>query len=122
MNASAAPPLTGALGARVALWLAVLVSGAAGLTWEVLWQHHAGLALGISAFGAAVTLAALMAGLGLGGLLAARLAQSGRVTRPLRVYGLAELTVGAAGLCVAPRVARARRRRHDALRALAGAR
>lgn len=102
MNASAAPPLTGALGARVALWLAVLVSGAAGLTWEVLWQHHAGLALGISAFGAAVTLAALMAGLGLGGLLAARLAQSGRVTRPLRVYGLAELTVGAAGLCVAP--------------------
>lgn len=85
---------------RAALWLAVLLSGAAGLTWEVLWQHQAALALGVSAFGAAVTLAALMAGFAIGGLLASRLAQSGRLTRPMRAYGLAELIIGASGLSV----------------------
>jgi spermidine synthase len=89
-------------GARVTLWLAVSLSGAAGLTWEVLFQHFAGLSLGISAFGTAVTLAALMAGLGLGALIAGRLAQAGRIERPLRAYGIAEITVGIAGLWVPP--------------------
>ena len=51
---------------------AVLVSGAAGLSWEVLYQHHAALALGVSAYGTAVTLAAMMAGMSLGGWLARR--------------------------------------------------
>lgn len=84
---------------RTTLWLAVVLSGTAGLSWEVLFQHYAALSLGVSAFGAAVTLAALMAGLGLGGLLASRLAQAGRTTRPLRAYGVAEFIVGASGLC-----------------------
>jgi spermidine synthase len=87
-------------GARTALWLAMSLSGAAGLTWEVLWQHHAALSLGISAFGTAVTLAALMGGLGVGGLFAGRLARTGRVQHPLRAYGVAELVVGIAGMCV----------------------
>lgn len=85
---------------RAALWLAVAAGGAAGLTWEVLWQHYASLTLGISAFGTAVTLAALMLGLGLGGLVAAWLARTGRVHQPLRAYGIAELVVGLAGVCV----------------------
>ena len=38
-------------GARPALWLAISMSGAAGLTWEVLWQQQASLSLGASAFG-----------------------------------------------------------------------
>lgn len=84
--------------ARVILWVAVFASGSAGLSWEVLWQHDAGLSLGISAFGAAVTLAALMAGLGLGGLIAGRLAEAGRLTQPVRAYGIAEVIVGTAGL------------------------
>ncbi|HET6337960.1 MAG TPA: fused MFS/spermidine synthase [Polyangiales bacterium] len=86
--------------ARLALWSAVLISGAAGLTWEVLWQHYAALSLGVSAFGAAVTLASLMLGLGVGALIAGRLARAGRIRSPLRAYGIAELLVGIGGLCV----------------------
>ncbi|MET0390255.1 MAG: fused MFS/spermidine synthase, partial [Polyangiales bacterium] len=56
--------------------------------------------LGVSAFGTAVTLAALMAGLGLGGLFAARLGRAGRIHAPLRAYGLAEIIVGVTGVAV----------------------
>jgi predicted membrane-bound spermidine synthase len=85
-----------------ALFAAVTLSGAAGLTWEVLWQHHATLALGASAFGAAITLASLMAGLGIGAVAAQALLRRGRIRRPLRAYGLCEIVVGAGGLLVAP--------------------
>lgn len=81
---------------------AVLVSGAAGLSWEVLYQHHAALALGVSAYGTAVTLAAMMAGMSLGGWLAARLARAGALSRPLRAYGVAEIVIGLASLAVPP--------------------
>jgi spermidine synthase len=84
----------------MALLTAVLASGASGLTWEVLWQHHTSLALGVSAFGTAVTLASMMAGLGIGGLIAAWLARSGRLRRPLVGYGVAELGVGLGGVLV----------------------
>ncbi len=69
------------VGGRIGLLTAVLASGVCGLTWEVLWQHHTGLALGVSAYGTAVTLASMMAGMGLGGLLAARLAPRGWLQR-----------------------------------------
>ena len=82
---------------RVALLLAVTLSGACGLTWEVLWQHHAALALGISSSGTAITLAALMAGLGLGGVLASRLARRGALRRPMFAYAVAELAIGLGG-------------------------
>ena len=84
------------------LLAAVLVSGAAGLSWEVLYQHHAALALGVSAYGTAVTLAAMMAGMSLGGWLAARLARTGALARPLRAYGIAEVVIGLASLAVPP--------------------
>lgn len=84
------------------LFLAVLLSGAAGLTWEVMYQHHSSLALGISAYGTAVTLSAVMGGMGLGGLLAARLARRGRLLRPLRAYGVAEIVIGLSSLAIAP--------------------
>ena len=84
------------------LFAAVLLSGAAGLTWEVMWQHHATLALGASAFGAAITLASLMAGLGIGAVVAQSLLRRGRIARPLFAYGVCELLVGAGGLLVAP--------------------
>ncbi|MCZ6465073.1 MAG: fused MFS/spermidine synthase [Proteobacteria bacterium] len=85
---------------RWSLWTVVLLSGVCGLTWEVLWQHHTSLALGVSAFGTALTLASLMAGLGLGGLLAARLARGPWLRRPLAAYGAAELAIGAGGIFV----------------------
>ncbi len=82
------------------LLLAVVASGACGLTWEVLWQHHASLAFGVSSYGTAVTLAAMMAGLGLGGLLAAELSRRGRLRQPLAAYGVAEIAVGAGAVAV----------------------
>jgi predicted membrane-bound spermidine synthase len=85
---------------RAGLFVAVLASGACGLSWEIVWQHHASLALGASAYGTAVTLAAVMLGLGLGGLLAARLSRQGLLGHPLRAYGLAEAAVGLCGLLV----------------------
>lgn len=84
----------------LALFLAVCASGASGLTWEVLWQHHTSLAFGVSSYGTAVTLASLMAGLGLGGLLAAALARRGWLGRPLAAYGAAELAVGLGAIAV----------------------
>ncbi len=84
------------------LLLAVTASGAVGLTWEVLYQHHSALELGISSYGTAVTLGALMGGMGLGGLLAAQLARSGALRRPLRAYGIAEIAIGLFSLAIAP--------------------
>jgi len=85
---------------RWALHAAVLASGVSGLSWELLWQHRTGIALGVSAYGTAVTLSAMMAGMGLGSLLAVALARRGRLPRPLRAYGIAELLVGLGGLAV----------------------
>lgn len=78
----------------------VTLSGAGGLVWELLWQHHTALALGASALGAAITLASLMAGFALGGLWAARLAKRGVLSQPLRAYAVAEVIVGLGGLVV----------------------
>ena len=91
--------------APLSLFVAVTGSGAAGLTWEVMWQHHATLALGASAFGAAITLASLMAGLGIGAVAAQSWLRRRRSTRPLFAYGVCELVVGAGGLLVAPALA-----------------
>lgn len=105
------PPLSASgspQGAQRALWLAVLASGAGGLTWEVLWQHHTALALGVSAYGTAITLACIMAGFALGGLGAAALAARGRLSgpaAPLRAYGYAELALAATALLVPPGLA-----------------
>ncbi len=78
------------------------LSGAGGLLWEVLWQQSTALALGASAFGAAVTLAGMMAGFAVGGLYAARLARRGRLRAPLVAYGRAEVVVAIGGVLVGP--------------------
>ncbi len=88
------------LPSRAGLRVAVLFSGVSGLSWELLWQHRTALALGVSAWGTAVTLSSMMAGIGLGGLLAARWARRGALARPLRAYGIAELLVAAGALLV----------------------
>ena len=86
-------PLTAAL---------VFVSGLAALSWEVLWQIRASLAIGISAVGTAVTLAATMGGMTLGALTMGRALQRRTITRPLRVYGALEVVIGLAGLLFLP--------------------
>ncbi len=85
---------------RRGLHLAVLLSGMSGLSWELLWQHRTALALGVSAWGTAVTLASMMAGIGLGGLIAAHRARRAGFRHPLHAYGIAELLVGLGALLV----------------------
>lgn len=80
----------------------VFVSGLAALSWEVLWQIRASLAIGVSAMGTAVTLAATMGGMTVGALTMGRALQRRRITKPLRVYGMLEVVVGLAGLVFQP--------------------
>jgi predicted membrane-bound spermidine synthase len=89
---------------RGALFTAVVSSGAGGLLWEVLWQQRTAITLGASAFGAALTVASMMAGFATGGFLVARRARRG-LARPLHAFGIAELVVGASALLVAPGLA-----------------
>ena len=80
------------------------LSGATGLAWQTLWSRQLHLLLGTSTFAVTTTLAAFMAGLGIGGLVMARWVH--RVRRPLRLYALLEL--GIAGFALGfPSVIRA---------------
>ena len=83
---------------RVLAVLLVLPSGAAALSWEVLWQHHASLALGVSAMGTAITLVATMGGMAVGSLGAGRLLRGPAFAHPARVYALLEVAIGLAGV------------------------
>jgi spermidine synthase len=87
---------------RVLVYALVLVAGSAALSWEVLWQLQAALAIGVSAKGTAVTLAATMAGMGAGSTLMGRALRGRDVARPLRIYGTLEVVVAVAGLVLLP--------------------
>ena len=67
-------------------------SGVAGLVYQVLWARQLQLVFGTSTFAISTVLSTFMAGLGLGGLLAARFADASR--RPLRLYGVLEIIIG----------------------------
>ena len=73
---------------RWILGVCFLISGATGLILEVAWSKQLSYILGSSLYGTATIVAAFMAGLGIGGALAARFA--GRFARPVRVYAAAE--------------------------------
>ena len=74
------------------------LSGAATLSWEVIWQIKSSLALGASAQGTAITLAVTMGGLGLGAALMGRALRKISHQAPLHAYGLLECVIGLAGL------------------------
>lgn len=74
----------------------LLLSGAAGLVYQVAWIRLLGLAFGVTIYAISTVLAAFMGGLALGSALGGRLAD--RVRRPLRAYGLAEIGIGVAAL------------------------
>jgi spermidine synthase len=82
---------------RLGIAALVALGGLVALSWEMLWQVHASLAIGVSAFGTAVTLAATMLGMTLGALLAGRWLRRRDPARPLRLYGWLELGIGALG-------------------------
>jgi len=68
------------------------LSGLTGLAYEILWARQLGLVFGASNFGIVITVAAFMAGLGLGSLAASRFAFL--VSRPLLVFALLEFSIG----------------------------
>ena len=83
-------------------YLAIIVlfaaSGASGLMLEVVWSRMLGWLLGATTWSVMTVLIAFMGGLGLGGILWGRLA--GRYERPLRLFGLMEISIGLYSLAV----------------------
>jgi spermidine synthase len=64
------------------------LSGCAALIYQILWLRLLGLVFGVTVYAASTVLAAFMAGLALGSLVAGRLAD--RVRHPLRWFAAAE--------------------------------
>jgi spermidine synthase len=89
---------TGFPARRLAIHALVGLGGVAALSWEVLWQLRASLALGASALATAITLAAAMAGMAAGSLAAGHWLRRRALDWPLRAYGALELAVGCVGL------------------------
>lgn len=87
-------------GGRLAIQAVVGLGGVAALSWEVIWQLRSSLALGVSARGAAITLAATMGGMALGSVAFGRLLRSRSIVDPQRIYGHLELFIGFCGLAM----------------------
>ncbi|MEW6746324.1 MAG: fused MFS/spermidine synthase [Planctomycetota bacterium] len=73
-----------------------MISGMAGLVYEVTYFRWLGLVLGQATLAAGVVLGAFLLGLALGGAAAGRFAD--RVERPLCLYGVLELALAVAAL------------------------
>lgn len=75
---------------------AFFASGAAGLAFETLWFHQAGLVFGNSVWASSLVLGGFMAGMAFGNLLAARRRDPAR--RGLRLYAGLELAIAVSGV------------------------
>jgi spermidine synthase len=75
-----------------------LLSGAAGLIFETVWFHKAGLVFGSSVWSTSMVLSSFMGGLAIGAALVAR--YGARITRLLRTYAAAEATVAISGIAI----------------------
>jgi len=78
--------------ARKAVFPLFLVSGAAGLIYEITWTRIFGEVFGNTVFAVSTVLTAFMLGLALGGWLFGRIAD--RTALPLKLYALLELAIG----------------------------
>ncbi len=85
------------------LALIVAVSGAAGLTHEVVWARALGQTLGHSLQSLTAVLVAFLGGLGLGAVVASR--RAGRTISPLRAFAALEVGIAAWGVA-SPWIAR----------------
>jgi len=83
---------------RLGLFLVCLylISGAASLSYEILWTRMLSLQFGVSIFGVVVTVTAYMAGLGMGSFLGIYWSRS--TSRPLRLFAIIELFVAVTAL------------------------
>src|SRR3989338_232376 len=86
------------LSSRTAIHLLVFISGLAALSWQVLWQIKSSLALGVSAWGTALTLAITMGGMCIGSLLMGHILRNRPPARPVRLFGILECMIGLIGL------------------------
>ena len=78
----------------------LILSGFAGLAYELLWVRLLALSFGSTAASFSTVLAVFFGGLALGSLIGGRIAK--RVRRPVRAYALVELGTGVAALVLYP--------------------
>jgi predicted membrane-bound spermidine synthase len=80
------------------LSLAFFLSGIAGLIFEIVWLHRAGLVFGNGVSAAAIVLSSFMAGLAVGNGAAPRLVK--RAKHPLALYAALEVAIAACGIAI----------------------
>ncbi len=80
----------------ILLYAAFVLSGMAGLVYEVVWARYLGLLVGSSALSQVLVLVVYLGGMGLGSLLVAR--RSREIGRPLVAYATLEFASGLLGL------------------------
>ena len=85
---------------RPLLHVLFFLSGGAALLYQVIWVRQFGNLFGNGVWSAALVTAIFMAGLGVGGHLAGKIADR-RPDSALRLYGVVELAIGGWGLVVA---------------------
>lgn len=76
--------------------LLFLISGAAGLIYQIIWERLLGLYFGVTMVSITLIVAAYMGGLGLGSLVGGQIAR--RLKSTLLAYGLLEIGIGVFGI------------------------
>ena len=84
------------MASRRAVFALFFLSGIAGLIYQVLWLRRLSVIFGVTVYAASTVLAAFMAGLAIGSLLAGRVLR--RRIPALQAFGIAEVLVGVTGL------------------------
>ena len=84
------------MSSKKTLYLAFVVSGVAGLVYEVLWTRYLGLYVGHSAYAQVLVLAVYLGGMALGAMILADV--SARLSDPVRWYAGAEAVLALFGL------------------------
>ena len=90
---------TSAAAVNLSLAIMLCLSGAAGLIFEMVWFHLAGLVLGNSVWSTSIVLSSFMAGIALGNLLTSWFGD--RAARLMVIYAVLETAVAGAGIAVA---------------------
>src|SRR5438105_9297730 len=78
------------------LYVAFVLSGAAGLIYESIWTRYLGLFVGHSAYAQVIVLVMFLGGMSIGALLVGRFSE--RLKHPLYWYAGVELATGLIGL------------------------
>lgn len=96
MNTLADPKIPLSSGKRMAILIAFVLSGCAGLIYQSTWSHYLGLFMGHAAYAQSLTLTIFMGGMGIGAWLVAKKIKN--IHNALLIYALAEFVLGMAGL------------------------